>query len=147
MRRRRFLSTGVYSSMKAYSALLTARGWEKKISQKRQIIIQKRDILPKMPYKTMKKSQWFLPPPHVLKSEYPPMFLRLCRPGWSTGRDCRGDLARLCSHWFSNYITALSLVESFIVSFHSVATPALLCNKEPAQGRLWRRLVSSSSQP
>ena len=33
-------------------------------------------------------------------------------------------------------ITVLSLVESFIVRkyFHSVAMPALLCHKEPAQG-------------
>ena len=43
---------------------------------------------------------------------------------------------RLCSHWSSFYITALSLVESFRVMkyFHSDATPALLCHKEPAQG-------------
>ena len=26
-----------------------------------------------------------------------------------------GDIVRLCSHWSSSYITALSLVESFIV--------------------------------
>ena len=26
----------------------------------------------------------------------------------------KGDMARLCSHWLSSYITALSLVESFI---------------------------------
>ena len=27
----------------------------------------------------------------------------------------KGDISRLCSHWSSSYITALSLVESFIV--------------------------------
>ena len=37
----------------------------------------------------------------------------------------QGDIARLCSHWSSSYITALSLVESFIV---------MLCPKEPAHG-------------
>ena len=47
-----------------------------------------------------------------------------------------GDLARHCSHWSSSDITALSLVESFIMMkyFHCVATPALLCHKKPAQG-------------
>ena len=37
-----------------------------------------------------------------------------------------GDISRLCSHWPSSYITALSLVEIFIVMkyFHSYATPA-----------------------
>ena len=40
----------------------------------------------------------------------------------------------LGSHWSSSYITGLSLVENFRVLkyFHSVATAALLCHKEPA---------------
>ena len=40
------------------------------------------------------------------------------------------------SHWSSYYITVLSLVERFIVMkyFHSDAKPALLGDKEPAQG-------------
>ena len=40
------------------------------------------------------------------------------------------------SHWSSNVESWLLLVESFIVLkyFHSDATPALLCHKEPAQG-------------
>ena len=40
------------------------------------------------------------------------------------------------SHWSSSYIAGISLVESFRVLkyIHSVATPALLCHKEPAQG-------------
>ena len=46
------------------------------------------------------------------------------------------NISRLCSHWSSSYFTALLLVESFIVMkyFHSDATPALLCHKEPAKG-------------
>ena len=40
------------------------------------------------------------------------------------------ELSRLCSHWSSYEITALSLVESIIVSkyFQSAATPAPLCH-------------------
>ena len=39
------------------------------------------------------------------------------------------------SHWSSSYITRLSLDESFRVLkyFHSDASPALLCHKEPAR--------------
>ena len=63
----------------------------------------------------------------------------------STGR----DISRLCSHWSSSYITALSLVESFKVLkyFHSDATPALLCHKEPAQGTQSPLMISTSSEP
>ena len=45
------------------------------------------------------------------------------------------EISRLCSQWSCLYITALSLVESFIVMkyVHSFATPALLCHTEPAQ--------------
>ena len=49
-----------------------------------------------------------------------------------------GDLSRLCSHWSSSYITALSLVELLHYcaligrEVHSVVSPALLCHKEPA---------------
>ena len=48
--------------------------------------------------------------------------------------DLPAEIARLGSHWTSSDITALSLVESFIVIkyFHSDAFPALLCHKEPA---------------
>ena len=45
--------------------------------------------------------------------------------------------SRLCSHWSSAYITALLLVESFVVMkyFHSDASPALLSYEEPAKGK------------
>ena len=48
----------------------------------------------------------------------------------------RPDISRLSSHWSSSNNTVLSLVERFIVLkyFHSDATLALLCHKEPAQG-------------
>ena len=37
------------------------------------------------------------------------------------GRGGRGDIARLCSHWSSSYITVLSLVESFIVMLRQLS--------------------------
>ena len=44
------------------------------------------------------------------------------------------DIARQRSHWSSFYITALSLIESFIVInyFHIDSSPALLCHKDTA---------------
>ena len=48
----------------------------------------------------------------------------------------RGEFSLVQSHWSSNVQAWLSLVESFNVLkyLHGVATPALLCHKEPAQG-------------
>ena len=40
------------------------------------------------------------------------------------------DIARLCSHWSSSYMTDCALIGR---ELHSDATPALLCHKEPAQ--------------
>ena len=56
--------------------------------------------------------------------------------GWLPIRSPVPAISLVHSHWSRNVEAWLSLVESFKVSkyFHGVATPALLCHKEPAQG-------------